>query len=162
MESMDFIKIVIEDQRLYFFRDGRQIRSYPISTSRYGVGNKSGSNKTPLGDHIVHSKIGKDAPSGMIFVKRRKTGKVASIHRKEDSVLSDLITSRIVRLKGLEDGLNKGDGVDSYKRCIYIHGTSEEWLIGKPASHGCIRMKNKHIVELFDLVKRGTVVQINR
>ena len=74
----------------------------------------------------------------------------------------DLITTRILRLEGLEPGINKGKGIDSFKRCIYIHGTPEEWLIGRPASHGCIRMKNGDVIGLFDLVKRDTLVKIER
>jgi len=112
-----------------------------------------------LGIHNIISKIGKNAKIREIFISGRRTGEIA---KKDKKCRRDLITTRILRLQGLERGINKGRGIDSYKRCIYIHGTAEEHLIGKPASHGCIRMKNKDIVELFNLVKRGTLVHIKR
>lgn len=154
------IQVFIKDQMLYLLNNAKVEKRYPISTSKYGNGNKNGSKKTPLGDHLICSKIGKNAPVGSIFVKRRNTGKLARIHRRSHPISSDLITTRILRLRGLQDGINCGDGIDSFKRCIYIHGTPEEHLIGMQASHGCIRMKNRHIIELFDLVKRGTLVKI--
>ena len=155
------IQVVIKEQMLYFLNNAKVEKRYPISTSKYGNGNKSGSNKTPLGDHLICSKIGKNAPLGSVFVKCRNTGKLARIHRRSHPASSDLITTRILRLQGLQDGINCGDGIDSFKRCIYIHGTPEEHLIGAKASHGCIRMKNRHIIELFDLLKRGTLVKIH-
>lgn len=143
-------------QKLYLFSRGQVIKTYPISTSKYGVGNKVGSNKTPLGLHCIVSKIGRNVCSGTIFKRRRNTRKIARINKDG----GDLITTRILRLAGLKKGINKGRGIDSFQRCIYIHGTPEEKLIGRPASHGCIRMKNRDIVKLFDLVKRGILVRI--
>ena len=134
------------------------MKSYSVSTSRYGTGNRSGSNKTPLGRHRIINKLGRNVSLGAIFKQRRNTGKVF----KGCKGGSDLITTRILRLEGLEKGLNKGKGIDSFQRCIYIHGTPEEKLIGKPASHGCIRMRNRDIIELFNYVKRNTLVKINR
>jgi len=134
------------------------LSSYPISTSKYGIGNNSGSNKTPLGRHRIVSKLGRNAPLGAIFKRRRNIGKIAKTCKNG----TDLITTRILRLEGLEKGLNRGKGVDSFQRCIYIHGTPEENIIGKPASHGCIRMKNRDIIKLFDSVKRNTLVAINK
>lgn len=148
------ISVKILEQKLNVFSGKEQIKSYSISTSKYGIGNKAGSNKTPLGLHQIVSKIGKNAFPGTIFKRRRNTGKIAR------SSGGDFITTRILRLAGLEKGINKGKGIDSFQRCIYIHGTPEENLIGKPASHGCIRMKNRDIIELFSMVKRGTLVQI--
>lgn len=152
------IKISITQQKLYFFRKDALIKVYPISTSRYGVGNKSGSNKTPLGRHKIIGKYGRNACLGEIFKRRRNTGSIAKSLRGQ----MDLITTRILRLEGLETGLNKGKGIDSFQRCIYIHGTPEENKIGGPASHGCIRMKNKDVAKLFDMVKRGDLVTIAR
>lgn len=134
------------------------IKGYLISTSQFGSGSKVGSNKTPLGLHKIASKIGRNASFGAIFKRRRNTGKIAKINKDG----GDLMTTRILRLEGLQKGINKGKGIDSFKRCIYIHGTPEEKLIGKPASHGCIRMKNRDIIELFDLAKRGTAVKITK
>jgi len=149
------IKIFVKRQILCLIKNDHIIK-WAISTSKYGTGNKAGSYKTPLGLHRIVSKLGKNACLGAIFKKRRNTGKIA----KAGMNRGDLITTRILRLKGLQYGINKGKGIDSFKRCIYIHGTPEERLIGKRASHGCIRMKNRDIVKLFNLVKRGTPVQI--
>ena len=132
--------------------------SITISTSKYGAGNKAGSNKTPLGLHRIVSKIGRNACIGTIFKRRRNTGKIVRF----SNYSGDLITTRILRLEGLERGVNKGKGIDSFRRCIYIHGTPEEKFIGKPASHGCIRMKNRDIIHLFEIIKRGTRVLISK
>jgi len=149
------VEIKISEQRLYLYLDNKIIRSYPISTSKYGVGNKLGSNKTPLGLHQIVSKIGRNASLGAIFKYRRNTGKIARAREGKD-----LITTRILRLVGLEKGINKGRGIDSFQRCIYIHGTPEEKSIGRQVSHGCIRMKNRDIIEVFNLVKRKTLVSV--
>jgi lipoprotein-anchoring transpeptidase ErfK/SrfK len=134
--------------------------SYPVSTSKFGVGNRENSNKTPLGTHRVKMKYGDNAPLGTVFQARVNTGKVATIHTDSTDREEDLITSRILWLEGLEPGKNRGKGIDSYRRYIYIHGTPEEGLIGTPASHGCIRMKNQEVVELFEKVPVGTLVEI--
>jgi len=152
------VEINISEQRLYLYAANKVITSYPVSTSKYGAGNRSGSNKTPLGLHQIVSKIGRGAPLGAIFKRRRNTGKITKAHSNR----GDFITTRILRLAGLEKGLNKGKGIDSFHRCIYIHGTPEENLIGKPASHGCIRMKNRDIIELFNSVKRGILIRIKK
>lgn len=156
------IYISILKQRLSVTFGNRVLRIYSISTSQYGVGFKSGSNKTPTGLHRIVSKIGRNVPLGGLFRKRRYTGKVVRIFRKPCIKRVDQIITRILRFEGLEEGRNRGGNVDTFKRCIYIHGTPEEWLIGKPASHGCIRMRNKDIVELFSLVRRGVLVEIQR
>ena len=154
--NVNKLGINISHQRLYLYNGGKIIKSYPVSTSKYGVGNRLGSYKTPLGLHEIVSKIGRNAPLGAIFKRRRNTGKIVRMKHRG----GDLITTRILRLAGIEKGINKGKGVDSYQRCIYIHGTPEENLIGKPASHGCIRMKNRDIIELFSRAKKGTLIKI--
>jgi len=156
------VRIDISKQRMTLFDDECRVKLFGISTSKFGVGSKSGSNKTPLGLHQIVSKIGKNAVLGAVFVRRRKTGEVARISRRIGRASKDLITTRILWLKGLEPGVNCGEGIDSFRRCIYIHGTPDEGLIGRRASHGCIRMKNKDIVMLFGLVTRGTIVDIRR
>ena len=113
--------------------------------------------KTPTGLHSVSSMLGRGLPAGTLFKNRRPTGKVI---KKIPHSNSDYITSRILRLNGLEDGKNKGGDVDSYNRYIYIHGTHEEGLIGKKASHGCIRMFNNDVIDLFERVQEGTYVLI--
>lgn len=155
------IIVRIGRQRLYLVRGRKVIESYLVSSSRFGIGNESGSNKTPLGRHVIGQKIGQGAKLGTIFRARRNTGRIARIWKRRRTT-ADQITTRILRLKGLEPGINKGRGIDSLKRHIYIHGTPAESLLGTPASSGCIRMANKDIVELFDLVNRGTIVLIRR
>ncbi len=154
------IVISVSTQTLSVMKDGVLEKSYPISTAKKGVGNISGSNKTPLGVHIIKEKIGKKVPLGGIIKKLVYTGKKATIHTDAIYRETDLLTTRILTLTGTEKGINKGGNVDSYSRGIMIHGTPEEGLLGTPASHGCIRMRNKDIIELFDLVKAGTKVTI--
>jgi len=161
LESKQFeILISISKQKLYLVKGKKNVATYPVSTSKYGIGNKAGSNKTPLGTHRISEKIGKDTVMGTIFKSCINTGKVAKIYTDRTDIQKDLITSRIMWLKGLEAGINKGRGIDSYESRIYIHGTPEEGLVGKPESHGCKRMRNKDVIELFDLVAKGTLVEI--
>jgi lipoprotein-anchoring transpeptidase ErfK/SrfK len=154
------IRVSITEQKLYLVEAGQMLKQYPVSTSVYGIGSEAGSNKTPLGKHKVISKFGEGAPLGTIFRSRINTGRVATIYTDDTDLEEDDVTTRILRLTGLEPGKNKGPGVDSFSRYIYIHGTPEEGLIGQPASHGCIRMKNTDVIELFDLVEEGTLVMI--
>ena len=104
--------------------------------------------------------IGNDVPKNTIFISRINTKRQADIIHKEESSDDDYVTTRIMWLDGQEDGINKGKGVDSYNRYIYIHGTHEEGLIGQKASHGCIRMFNSDVIELFNKVNKGTKVYI--
>jgi len=110
--------------------------------------------------HRIFEKIGEGAKIGTVFTSLNNTGRVAEIYTDRTDVQEDFITTRIMWLEGLEFGVNNGEGIDSRERRIYIHGTPEEGLIGTPASHGCIRMKNRDIVELFDLVERDALVYI--
>lgn len=164
------------------FENGKPKNEYTVSTSRHGTGQKKDTFQTPLGLHRIKHKIGKDVPKGAIFEERVFKGQIwipsakdaapantstnAETHAKADEPLeSDLITSRILWLDGLEAGHNSGnhpDGtlVDSHQRFIYIHGTNHETDIGKPASHGCIRMHNKEVIALFELVEEGDLVWI--
>ena len=130
------------------------------STSRFGLGSAAGSNRTPLGRHRGTEKIGEGEPIGAIFEGREPTGLIAEVLGPGVDRDEDLITTRILLLEGLERGLNQGPGVDSKARYIYIHGTNEEGLLGRPASHGCIRMTNRDVLELFDNVPVGTIVTI--
>ena len=134
--------------------------SYPISTSKYGEGSKENSFKTPLGNHIIKEKIGENAPINTIFISRINTKNIASIENKPKNTENDYVTSRIMWLEGEENGVNKGPGIDSYERYIYIHGTHEEGLIGVKASHGCIRMFNIDVIDLYDRIYNGTKVII--
>ncbi len=137
--------------------DELENKSFPISTAANGLGNRLDSNKTPTGIHRIKQKIGDDQPPGMIFEAREPTGQIC---KNTDNREKDEITSRIMWLDGLEPGFNK-DGVhDSFARYIYIHGTSDEKRIGEPVSHGCIRMTNKDVIELFDAALENDLVLI--
>lgn len=130
--------------------NGQLVREFPVSTSRFGLGSEPGSFKTPLGKFAISEKHGAGAPLGAHFVSRQFTGTVAGPGGDEDLVLT-----RILWLEGLEPGNSNTKG-----RYIYIHGTNQEHLIGTAASHGCVRMKNADIQELYDLVPEGTPVEI--
>lgn len=136
------------------------ITSYPVSTSKYGLGNIINSKKTPLGLHKIQNKIGKGIPARGIIKGGVYTGEKADLEHYPVPVEGDFVTTRLLWLTGLEQGINLGGNVDSYTRRIYIHGTPEEGLIGKPSSHGCIRMTNHEIIELFKLVEKGLHVII--
>ena len=154
------IDIEISSQRLLLKEDGELIRSFPISSSAYGEGQIENSLKTPYGKHIIKTKIGTNVEKNNFFISREHIPQVAAIiHEPVDSE-DDFITSRIMWLEGQEDGFNKGGSVDSFKRYIYIHGTHEEGLIGQKASHGCIRMFNHDVIELYDLVSEDILVNI--
>jgi lipoprotein-anchoring transpeptidase ErfK/SrfK len=145
--------ISVRDQRLLLVRDGEPVKSYPVSTSKFGVGSESGSNRTPLGRLEVARKIGEGQPRGMVFKNRRPTGEIL----KPNSPGRDPIVSRILWLNGRE-----GQNRNTYRRLIYIHGTPEEWRLGRPASYGCIRMSSKDVVDLYGRVGPGAEVQILR
>ena len=150
----------IDSQKMVHIIKGTEIKTYNISSSVYGTGNEENSFKTPLGKHEIYKKIGNDLPLNAILKGRVWNGAIATIIDEEIDTEFDLVTSRILWLDGLELGKNKGKGVDSKGRYIYIHGTAEEGLIGKPASDGCIRMYNKDVIELFDLVDEKAQVWI--
>ena len=154
------ILIDISEQRLYLIKNSSITESFPISTSKFGEGSTENSFKTPLGNHKIKDKIGDNADLNTIFVSRINTKRKASIISEDIDSDDDHVTSRILWLDGQEEGLNKGKGVDSYNRYIYIHGTHEEGLIGQKASHGCIRMFNNDVIYLYDIVKEGTNVYI--
>ena len=154
------VEISISEQRLYLIKNNRLIRSYPVSSSAYGEGQVENSLKTPLGMHEIKEKIGTNVDKYHFFVSREHISqKVNIIHENIDSE-DDFITSRIMWLSGLNEGFNKGKNVDSFDRYIYIHGTHEEGLIGSKASHGCIRMFNHDVLELFKLIPTETTVNI--
>ena len=129
---------------------GKVLRSFPVSTSRYGLGSEPGSLRTPLGHFRIAEKIGDGAPLGTVFQSRVSTGD-SGLHVTE----GDLVLTRILWLDGLEE--HNGNTHDRY---IYFHGTNHESRIGQPASHGCIRLRNSDMVELFNLVETGTELHI--
>jgi len=156
----EIIFVSIEKQRLYHINDNKIICEYIISSSAYGTGNQSGSNKTPLGLHKVKHKYGNNTPINGRMIARVYTGDIATVYKDNTKSKTDDVTTRILWLEGLEQGINKGKGIDSFKRYIYIHGTSEEGRLGTPASHGCIRMRNKEVINLYNKVAIGTLVLI--
>jgi hypothetical protein len=137
-------------QRLDLLKEGKLFKSYPVSTSKFGLGFDVGSNKTPLGSFAVWKKIGAGAPMGMVFKSRIPTGEIASQGGGED-----LILTRVLWLEGVEE-----TNANTKDRFIYIHGTNQEALLGAPASHGCIRMSNADIAECFEEIAEGTPVEI--
>ncbi len=152
-----FIVVSIETQTLLVCTKDSVVERYNASSSRYGVGNRENSLKTPVGVHRIKEKFGDGAPAGRVFRDREDTGEDWDHSRTGDN----LILTRILRLEGLEEGINKGSGIDSYERYIYIHGTGREDLIGTPLSHGCVCMRNHDIIRLFEMVKAGTLVYID-
>ncbi|MDA3814148.1 MAG: L,D-transpeptidase [Candidatus Cloacimonetes bacterium] len=153
------ILISIKDQKLILIQDNCEIAEYSISTSKFGIGNKAGSNMTPLGYHLIKEKIGDHIPTISIFKAGEFTKEIAKINDMK-AYEEDLITTRIIKLEGMEKGINKGGEIDSYERGIWIHGTPAESKIGTPASHGCIRMKNDDIVLLYNSIEIGTPINI--
>ncbi|MDA7728739.1 L,D-transpeptidase [Flavobacteriales bacterium] len=156
----ELLCVSIENQKMYHIKEGAIVKKYIISSSEYGTGSETGSNKTPLGLHKVKEKYGDNIPINGRMTGRVFYGDIATIYTDETKSKTDDITSRIFWLEGLEKGKNKGKGIDSFSRYIYIHGTSEEGRLGKPASHGCIRMKNKEVIDLYKLIEVGTLVLI--
>ena len=144
---------------LQFFQSGVLVKSYPISTSKRPPSNVKNSLGTPSGLHEIAERIGAGQPPGMVFKSRVATGHHFS--ELSDAASQDnLITSRILWMRGLEPGTNAGGEVDSYGRYIYIHGTNHESRIGEPMSAGCVLMRNLDIVELYEQVRRGDQVFI--
>lgn len=154
----EFLYVGIRRQKMYHIKNNKIFSTYPVSTSSKGAGNNIGSFKTPTGLHFIAEKIGDNAPVATLFINKKNTGKVVPVNITEVSSNKDEITSRVLSLKGLQQGINKGKKYDTFARGIYIHGTSDEASIGKPSSHGCIRMKNDDIIELFDLLSVGIKV----
>jgi L,D-transpeptidase YbiS len=145
----------VASQTLELWEGGRLAKSYPVSTSQYGLGPEPGSLRTPLGRHRIARKIGHGLPLCAVLKERAWTGAVWSAQDpyQDDA---DLILTRILWLEGLEQ-----DNATTFDRYIYIHGTNQEHLIGQPASHGCVRMRNADVAELFDLVPESAEVAIS-
>jgi len=155
-----FILVVnVAGQTVSIFEEGELVKNLPCSTSRFGIGQTEGSNRTPLGLHRIAEKIGAGEPAGTVFKGRKVIG-----HTSQPEFADAKITTRILWLEGLEPGLNKGlhgdVNVDSHARYIYIHGTADQKSIGQPASHGCIHLADADLIPLFDLLPSGTLVWI--
>lgn len=150
----------LSSQSLELLEGPTVVASYPVSTAANGAGEREGTEQTPRGLHEVRAKIGAGAPEGAVFAGRRPTGEICTpeLFRREPG--RDWILTRILWLRGLEAGKNRLGDVDSMRRYIYIHGTPDEAAIGTKASHGCIRMRNADMIDLFDRVDPGDVVEI--
>jgi lipoprotein-anchoring transpeptidase ErfK/SrfK len=144
------IRVSVSAQRLDLIEDEKILRSYPVSTSAHGLGTEPGSFKTPPGRFCILEKIGDGAAHGAVFKSRVPTGEIGTEDRP-----GDLVQTRILWLHGLEE-----HNANTHDRYIYIHGTNHESDIGKPASHGCVRMRNADVAELYGLVDAGTEVTI--
>lgn len=156
------IEISIPQQTLTLFDDnGGQVARYAVSTAANGVGCVKNSGCTPLGTHIVRAKIGDGAAENTVFVGRRPTGEIFTPALKLQFPERDWILTRILWLSGTEPGKNRLGNVDTMQRYIYIHGTPDETELGVPGSHGCVRMRNADLVDLFDRVPVGATVNIS-
>ncbi|MEI6712340.1 MAG: L,D-transpeptidase [Verrucomicrobiota bacterium] len=145
------IRVSIPEQRMALYTKNVEVARYDISTSKFGLGDVPGSNCTPLGKFEIKEKIGAGEPAGMKFKNRQPTGEIVPVNAPG----RDPIVTRILWLRGLED-CNRC----AFERTIYIHGTPEEWRIGTPSSYGCVRMRSRDVIELFDTVGRGARVFI--
>ncbi len=155
------IVIHIPSQTLTLFDDsGKLLQSYPVSTGANGVGEESGSFCTPRGRHVIRARIGAGQPPNTVFVRRRPTGEIYTPELGARHPGRDWILTRILWLSGREPGYNRGGNCDTMRRYIYIHGTPDETELGRPGSRGCIRMRNRDLLELFDRVAGGTEVEI--
>ena len=155
------IQIRLATQTLELRAGDRVIAQYQVSTARNGAGEQRDSGCTPRGRHVVRARIGAGLPPGAVLVGRRPTGETWSPELAAAHPRRDWILSRILWLSGLERGRNRLGSVDTMRRYIYIHGTPDDQPMGVPASHGCIRMRNADVIELFDLVPVGTEVLIS-
>lgn len=147
----DGLAVTLSDQKITLFKEGKKVKDYSISSSKYGIGNENGSCRTPLGIHAISQKNGAGQPTGMVFKGCKPTGEVVDV----DAAGRDPVVTRVIQLAGLER-----NNRSTHNRRIYIHGTPEERYIGQPASYGCIRMKSDDIVDLFGRVHRGMPVAI--
>ena len=155
------ININISSQHLDLLDDsGDLIKRYPISSAKNVVGELNGSFCTPRGRHVIRAKIGEGQLLNAVFVERRPTGEVYTPELARSCPGRDWILTRILWLSGCERGYNRMGGVDTMRRAIYIHGSPDTAEMGKPGSRGCIRMRNRDIVELFDLVPIRALVEI--
>lgn len=157
---MKLLVSIARQQMTVLDDSGRILKEYAVSTAKAGAGEESGSYRTPRGCHLVRAKIGGGCPENTVFVRRRPTGEIWTPELYEQYPGRDWILTRILWLSGCEPGRNRLGQVDTMRRYIYIHGSPDLAEMGRPGSHGCIRMRNADIVELFDLVPAYTPVEI--
>lgn len=156
-----YIEVCITTQTLDLIEDRLVLHSYPVSTAKNGAGQRMGSECTPTGWHKIRARIGGGQAINSVFVGRRATGEIYTPELSKQHPERDWVLSRILWLGGLEAGFNRYGEVDSTWRYIYIHGCPDHLLNGKPASHGCIRMRNADMIDLFERIKVGELVFID-
>jgi lipoprotein-anchoring transpeptidase ErfK/SrfK len=150
-DRLHTMKVSVPDQQMVLYKKGVEIARYDVSTSKFGLGDQRGSNRTPLGKMEIAKKIGGGAPAGMKFKSRRPTGEIVKVNAPG----RDPIVTRILWLRGLE-----AQNRNTYRRTIYIHGTAEEWRVGSPASYGCIRMRSRDVIDLYRTVGVGARIEV--
>lgn len=160
-DLQNFLDIDIASQQLTVYAEGNRVRCYPVSTAKKGAGELMGSECTPTGWHNIRAKIGANQPLQTVFVGRRATGEIYSVDLARQYPQRDWILTRILWLGGLEPGKNRYGNIDTSWRYIYIHGCPDELISGEPESHGCIRMKNADLLDLFNRVEAGFKVYIH-
>lgn len=156
------IEVSIAQQRLRLLRGEECVAEWPVSTALNGAGEQNGSGCTPTGLFRIRLKIGEGCPPNSVFVGRRPTGEIYSPDLAHEHPQRDWILTRILWLTGLESGHNRGGQVDTLRRYIYVHGTPDSEPMGKPLSHGCVRMRHADLISLFRQVENGTPVRISR
>lgn len=161
LESFSYLDISIQAQQLDIIENGAVVKSYSVSTAKNGAGELKGSECTPRGWHRVRAKIGHGQPLFSVFKARRPTGEIYTPELASQYPQRDWILTRILWLGGLEPGKNRYKEVDTCWRYIYIHGCPDHLMTGVPDSHGCVRMKNADLVDLFDRVAIGCKVFIH-
>jgi len=154
------LTIDIASQTLTVWAPSSSQKQYLVSTAARDVGEVNGSLQTPRGLHVIRAKIGADMPSNTVFIERRPTGEIFSQDLYRQFPKRDWILTRILWLSGLEVGKNRLGNVDTMQRYIYIHGTPDSCQMGQPGSHGCVRMRNQDIIELYEGISVGTLVEI--
>ena len=159
-ENTLLITVNIAEQRLQLTNGDKTLMDVAVSTAKNGPGEELGSECTPRGLHYVRAKVGAGADENTVFVGRRPTGEIYTSELRNQYPDRDWILTRILWLSGLEKGSNRLGSVDTMRRYIYIHGCPEEDPMGVPSSHGCVKMRNSDVVQLFGLVEPGTRVRI--
>jgi len=160
MFEIDSLHLDVARQELIGLVGSREAVRFPVSTAARGPGCGKGTFQTPHGAHRLRIKIGAGCPQGAVFRARRWTGDVLDPALRQRFPGMDWVLTRILWLQGLEPGVNRGGDVDTLRRLVYIHGTHEEDLIGRPVSYGCVRMRNADVATLFDLVPTGCRIRI--
>lgn len=160
MDQMPYLRVDIANQSINWVERGEVLRTWPVSTAKNGVGEQRGSEQTPRGWHVVRARIGQGQPIDAVFRGRRPTGEVYGPALESEYPGRDWILTRILWLGGLEAGFNRYGLVDTAWRYIYIHGSPDHGVTGKPLSHGCIRMKSPDMLDLFERVSAGMRIYV--